>query len=189
MPIALLRLGDYLGILLVLMEALVIVGVTRENVFVFRIRIAYGAYDLEDAVDGEEDAESDLEGALLEAFEEVGPDDPVTKDEQVGETFAHFAHLAEKEVEGEEDDKRIDEHNVCWSNCLGFVPIIEDNQTSAQTFERTDGDVETERCHMLVLKIGLDHNSQFASDMLFYGCGAHREDRHPKEDDEVANDE
>ena len=67
-----------------LMQPLVIIGVTRENVFVFRIRIAYGAYDLEDAVDGEEDAESYLEGALLEAFEEVGPDDPVTKDEQVG---------------------------------------------------------------------------------------------------------
>ena len=103
MPIALLCLGDYLGILLMLMEALVIVGVTRENVFVFRIRIAYGAYDLEDAVDGEDDAEGDFEGALLEAFEEVGPDDPITKDEQVGETLAHFAHLAEEEVKGEDN--------------------------------------------------------------------------------------
>jgi len=158
LPIALLRLGDYLGILLVLMEALMIIGVTRENVFVFRIRIAYGAYDLEDAVDGEEDAESDLEGALLEAFEEVGPDNPITKDEQVGEAFAHFTYFAEEEVEGEEDDKRIDEHNVCWTNGLDFVPIVEDDQTCAQTFERTDGDVETERCHVLVLKIGLDHN-------------------------------
>ena len=189
MPIALLCLGDYLGILLVLMQALMIIGVTRENVFVFRIRIAYGAYDLEDAVDGEEDAESDLEGALLEAFEEVGPDDPITKDEQVGEAFAHFTHFAEEEVEGEEDDKRIDEHNVCWSNCLDFVPIVEDDQTCAQTFERTDGDVETERCHVLVLEIGLDHNSQFASDKLCNDCGSHRKDRHPKEDDEVANDE
>ena len=189
MPIALLRLGDYLGIFLMLMQPLVIIGVTREDVFVFCIGISYGAYDLEDAVDGEEDAESYLEGALLEAFEEVGPDDPVTKDEQVGETLAHFAHLAEKEVEGEEDDKRIDEHNVRWSNGLDFVPIKEDNQTCAQTFERTDGDVETERCHMLVLKIGLDHNSQFASDKLCNDCGSHRKDRYPKEDDEVANDE
>ena len=189
MPIALLRLGDYLGILLVLMEALVIVGVTRENVFVFRIRIAYGAYDLEDAVDGEEDAESDLEGALLEAFEEVGPDNPIAKDKKIGKSLAHFAHFAEEEVEGKEDDKRIDEHDVRWTNGLDFVPIIEDNQTCAQTFERTDGDVETERCHMLVLKIGLDHNSQFASDKLCNDCGSHRKDRHPKEDDEVANDE
>ena len=135
MPIALLRLGDYLGIFLMLMEALVIIGVTREDVFVFCIGISYGAYDLEDAVDSEEDAESNLEGALTEAFEEVGPDDPITKDEEVGETFAHFAHLAEKEVEGEEDDKRIDEHNVCWTNGLDFVPIVEDDQTCTQTFE------------------------------------------------------
>ena len=113
------------------MQALVIIGVSREDVFVLRIRIAYGADDLEDAVDGEEDAESYLEGALLEAFEEVGPDDPITKDEEVGETFAHFAHFAEKEVEGEEDDKRIDEHDVRWTNSLDFVPIIEDNQTCA----------------------------------------------------------
>ena len=135
------------------MQPLVIIGVTREDVFVFCIGIAYGAYDLEDAVDGEEDAESDLEGALLEAFEEVGPDDPITKDEQVGETFAHFAHFAEEEVEGEEDDKRIDEHYVRWTNGLDFVPIVKDDQTCTQTFERTNGDVETECCHMLVLKI------------------------------------
>lgn len=171
------------------MESLVIIGVSREDVFVLRIWIAYGAYDLEDAVDGEEDAESDLEGALFEAFEEVRPDDPIAKDEQVGETFAHFAHLAEKEVEGKEDDKRIDKHNIGWTDGLDFVPIIEDDQTCAQTFERTDGDVETERCHVLVLKIGLDHNSQFASDKLCNDCGTNRKDRHPKEDDEVANDE
>ena len=42
---------------------------------------------------------------------------------------------------------------------------------------------------MLILKIGLDHYSQFAPDKLCNDGGSHRKDRHPKEDDEVANDE
>jgi hypothetical protein len=138
-----------------------LIGLGTEEHIVVALGVEIGhAIDFEDTIyreKGHEEPSVVLDG---EAFQQIGPDDPVAEHEKFGQTFAHDREFAEEEIHGEIGQETVDEEDVLLA--LGNQPIVvaEDERARHETLQVADGDFEV---HALVvaLRIVLEHLPDF----------------------------
>ena len=133
-------------------EPFVIVHAAKENILVSVDGIGVAAVSLQQAVDSNERDVEMTVVLIIEAADEVDPDNPVADRKQDGCSQADGAELAEKQEQVEAEIEAVDEDVTVRPQAAQLVDIEESDDAREETLQESDAD---DGCLLVHLRIDI----------------------------------